>query len=290
MSLKVWGGALLLTTLLTGCGSDDSATEPEGPLLLSNHFLNIAHRGGRKLAPEHTLVAYQNGLDVGADILELDVHATSDGVLVLMHDDTVDRTTNGTGAIKELTFAELRSLDAAYNFSEDGGQTFPYRGKGLQVPTLEEAFDAHPDTEWVIEIKQETPSIVPAFAEIVKAKGMTQKISAGSFHSSTVQELRQLMPEVPSAYALGEILDFVNLSDESSYIPPGKVLQVPPEQIGISIINETTVARAKRFDLKMHAWTINDPVEMEDLMKLGVDGIITDDPITLDQVRKQLGK
>ncbi|MEZ4374468.1 MAG: glycerophosphodiester phosphodiesterase family protein [Polyangiaceae bacterium] len=139
MSLKVWGGALLLTTLLIGCGSDDSATEPAGPLLLSNHFLNIAHRGGRKLAPEHTLVAYQNGLDVGADILELDVHATSDGVLVLMHDDTVDRTTNGTGAIKELTFAELRSLDAAYNFSEDGGQTFPYRGKGIQVPTLEEA-------------------------------------------------------------------------------------------------------------------------------------------------------
>ncbi|MCA9634091.1 MAG: glycerophosphodiester phosphodiesterase [Myxococcales bacterium] len=281
---------LLLTLALSGCGSDEPASEPEGPLLLSDHFLNIAHRGGRKLAPEHTLVAYQNGLDVGADILELDVHATSDGVLVLMHDETVDRTTDGSGAIKELSFAELRRLDAAYSFSEDGGKTFPYRGQGIQVPTLEEVFDAHPDTEFVIEIKQETPSIVPEFTRIVRDKGMLERISAGSFHSATVQELRQLMPEVPSAYALGEILDFVSLEDESSYVPPGKVLQVPPEQIGISIINQTTVARARRFDLKMHAWTINDPAQMEELMNLGVDGIITDDPITLDQVRRRLGK
>lgn len=282
--------AVFLAASLSGCGSDEATSQPEGPLLLSNQFLNIAHRGGRKLAPEHTLVAYQNGLDVGADILELDVHATSDGVLVLMHDDTVDRTTDGTGAITELTFAELRNLDAAYRFSDDGGQTFPYRGQGIQVPTLEEAFDAFPDTEFVIEIKQEAPSLVPAFVQIVKEKGMLKKISAGSFHSSTVIELRELAPEIPSAYALGEILDFVNLSDESSYVPPGKILQVPPEQIGISIINETTVARAKRFDLKMHAWTINDASEMEALINLGVDGIITDDPVTLDEVRKRLGK
>ncbi len=281
---------LVIAATLSGCSSDDAAPEPEGPLLLSSHFLNIAHRGGRKLRPEHTLIAYQNGLDVGADILELDVHGTSDGVLVLMHDDTVERTTDGSGAIKEMTFAELRALDAAYNFSDDGGQTFPYRGQGVQVPSLEEVFDAFPETEFVIEIKQETPSIVPEFVQIVKDKGMLTKISAGSFHSSTVQELRQLMPEVPSAFALGEIIDFVNVSDEASYVPPGKILQVPPEQIGISIINSDTVARAERFDLKIHAWTINDPAEMEDLMNLGVDGIITDDPITLDQVRKQLGK
>ncbi len=127
---------LLAAALCAGCSSDDSA-EPSQPspqdLFEQQRTLNIAHRGGKKNAPEETLPAFQLALDEGADALEFDLHATSDGRLVVLHDDTVDRTTDGTGAVKEMTFEQLRKLDAAYRFSPDG-QTFPERGKGITIP------------------------------------------------------------------------------------------------------------------------------------------------------------
>ncbi len=278
----------VLSLACSGEESDAGAT-PDGPRLLSDQFLNIAHRGGRALRPEHTLLAYQHALDVNADILELDVHATSDGVLVLMHDDTVDRTTDGTGAIKDLTFAELSALDAGYSF---GDGSFPYRGQGIRVPSLEQVFDAFPEAEFVIELKQAEPSIVEPFVELCRSKGMLDKISAGSFNVATTAALRLAEPSIPSSFALGEVINFVDLTaeTEAEYQPPGKFLQVPPEQLGLTIISPEFIARAARFDLKIHAWTINDREEMEALIDMGVDGIITDDPVLLDSVRHEKGK
>jgi glycerophosphoryl diester phosphodiesterase len=119
--------------------------DPPGNPFLSDQLLNIAHRGGGRLRPEATLPAFENALSVGADVLEFDLHASSDGVVVVIHDETVDRTTDGTGAVQAMTFAELRMLDAGYEFTPDGGQTFPYRGMGIQIPTLVEVLAGFPD-------------------------------------------------------------------------------------------------------------------------------------------------
>ena len=264
----------------------DAGTTDAGSrgLFYEDRTLNIAHRGGRNLAPESTLVAFQNALDVGADALELDVHATSDGVLVVMHDDTVDRTTDGTGAVKEMTFDEIRQLDAGYTFTTDGGQTFPHRGMGIQVPTVGEVIDAHPDAHFVIEIKQSSPSVVPAFVQLLADKGLrTDQAIVGSFHGAVLDELRAAAPHLWTSFGLGEVVDFVFLApdDEATYEPPGEFLQVPTMQAGIEVVNQQFMDRAERFDLGTHIWTINDPKEMADLVGLGVSGIITDDPAAL---------
>src|SRR5690606_24419115 len=121
----------------------------------------------------------------------------------------------------------------------DSDAGFPYRGQGLQVPTLEEAFDAFPNTEFVIEIKQADPPIVEPFVELCRSKDMLGKISAGSFNVGTAAALRLAEPLIPTSFALGEVIDFVDLTleAEAEYQPPGKFLQVPPEQLGLTIIS-----------------------------------------------------
>ena len=263
----------------TGVGGDE---EPED-VLWADRVLNIAHRGGRAERPEHTLVAYDHAREAGADVLELDVHATADGVLVVMHDDTVDRTTDGEGLIQELTLKEIKALDAGYDFSEDGGATFPYRGMGLEVPTLEEVFEAHPDAAYVIEIKQASPSIVAPFLELCQQAQVHDQMVASAFAASTLEEIREQDPQMPTNFGVTEVLAFLAVTDETAaeYVPPGQFLQVPPEQSGIPILTPAFIERAAQFELKVHAWTINDETEMQELIDLGVDGLITDHPTVL---------
>src|SRR5512139_2954475 len=115
--------------------------------------LLIAHQGGDGIRPGDTMVAFEHAVQIGADVLEMDAHMTRDGKIVLMHDERVDRTTDGTGLIEDLTLAELKQLDAAYQWSNDDGRTFPYRGQGIQVPTLRELFEKFPEMRYVIVIK-----------------------------------------------------------------------------------------------------------------------------------------
>ena len=121
--------------------------------------LVFAHRGGGGLYPENTLEAFKYSVSMGVDVLELDVHSTSDGTLVVMHDSQVDRTTNGSGQVNQMTLVQLKKLDAGYGFTPDGGKTYPYRGRGITIPTLQEVFDALPDKTFNIEPKQAEPSI-----------------------------------------------------------------------------------------------------------------------------------
>src|SRR6266487_6555266 len=118
-----------------------------------HHPLVIAHQGGDGLWPGDTMYAYENAVKIGADVLEMDAHITKDGQIVLMHDEKVDRTTDGTGLIEDLTLNQLKQLDTAYKWSNDNSKTFPYRGQGIQVPTLEELFQKFPQMRYVIEIK-----------------------------------------------------------------------------------------------------------------------------------------
>src|SRR5919107_2807685 len=115
--------------------------------------VNLAHRGASALAPENTIEAFRLAVGAGAGGLELDVHMTRDGQIVVIHDPTVDRTTNGSGAVSEMTFDELRRLDAGHTFSPDGGPTRPYRGRGIRVPTLEEVLEGFPDVAVNIDLK-----------------------------------------------------------------------------------------------------------------------------------------
>ncbi|MBW2548825.1 MAG: glycerophosphodiester phosphodiesterase [Deltaproteobacteria bacterium] len=276
-----------------GTGGAEPKCQTPQEMIRCDKVLNIAHRGGRRVRPEHTLLAYDQALEDGTDILEMDVHETVDGMLVVMHDRTVDRTTNCTGAIKEMTFADLRECDAGYNFTSDDGATYPYRDMGLVVPTMVEVFERYPDTAFVIEIKQGDPSIVDHFVEVIREHGVEDKMIGATFSAEVLDELRAAAPEIPTSMEQTEVLTFWGKAYQPidpEYEPPGEFLQVPVEQGGINVLHENFVPRAHELGMFVHMWTINDEEEMRYLIEThGVDGIMTDDPPLLTKVINELG-
>ncbi len=288
---------MLLALIVGGCSSAADEPSPQTPaerrcapgenLQLCGKNLVIAHRGGAKLWPEETLLAYQKSAELGVDVLELDVHGTRDGEIVCMHDEDVDRTTDGTGKIKEKTLAEILALDAGAKFTTDGGATYPWRGKGLKVATLKEILAAFPGAHFSIEIKQTRPSIVDAVVAAIDAAGAADRVVVASFDDDTIAAVRAARPGLATSFAGGEIVKFTLLGEDDleGYVPPAKLLQVP-----IGLATEQKVALARRLGLKMHIWTIDDRDDMERLWELGVDGIMTDDPVLLKDVTVGMGR
>jgi len=252
--------------------------------------LVFAHRGGGGLFPENTLEAFKYSVDLGVDVLELDVHSTSDGKLVVLHDRSVDRTTNGQGNVSDLTLGELKKLDAGYKFTTDGGQTFPFRGKGITVPTLEEVFAAFPAMTFNIEPKQQTPSITKPLCGILREKKATGNVIIGSFRQEVLDEFRAECSEVATSASPAEVSGFLayyKTGIAASYTPPMQALQIP-ENVGyLNVVSKDFVEAAHKLNLKVHVWTINKPEDMQRLLDMGVDGIMTDYP---DRLLNILGK
>jgi len=171
---------------------------PAHPLFtyLPDTPLVIAHRGGSKLWPENTMVGFRAATEMGVDLLEMDVHSSSDGTLVVIHDDSVDRTTDGTGLVNQLTLAQLKELDAGYQWSSDQGVSFPFRGQGLEIPTLEEVLSEFNGYPMNIEIKQFEPSITEQFCQTIRAYSMQERVLVASFDPGTLGDFRRTCPEV----------------------------------------------------------------------------------------------
>lgn len=286
------GGVLVLgaiygsLALSTGAPARDHAffKRDEGRPLL------IAHRGGAGLWPENTLYAFERAVAAGADVIETDVRATSDGELVLMHDERVERTTDGAGRVGEMTLAELKRLDAAYRFSTDGGQTFPLRGRGVGVPTLREAFERFGGARFNIEPKQDSPTLIHALCALVREKGVAERVVVASFRHELLGEFRRACPEVATAASPSEASQFLAMYKAglaASYSPPMQALQVPEYAGGMQVLTREFVEAAHGRNLKVHAWTVNNADDMRRMIDLGVDGVMTDYP---DRLKALLGR
>jgi glycerophosphoryl diester phosphodiesterase len=138
--------------------------------------LVFAHQGGEGLWPSNTMAAFDRAVKLGVDVLDTDMHVTKDGVPILLHDETVERTTNGAGAIRALTLEQLSQLDAAYRFTTDDGATFPFRGSGVTIPTADALFAKYPDKHFGIEIKQVTTASTARFCDVLRARNMTVRM------------------------------------------------------------------------------------------------------------------
>ncbi len=248
--------------------------------------LVIAHADdtGQSLWPGNTLMFLQGMADLGVDVLEMDVNMTRDGAIVLLHDRTVDRTTNGAGRVSDLTLAEIQALDAAYMWSQDGGQTFPHRGQGVVIPTLREVFERWPDYPMNIEIKQESPSLAEPLCALIRQYRRTESVLVASFSDTALREFRQACPSVATAPSTGEVttfvvLNFAFLADTVS--PAYHAFQVPLSRSNIPVVTPGFVQAAHRRNVQVQVWTINDPAEMQRLIDMGVDGIMTDRPDVL---------
>lgn len=283
MTLKAWHKILIFLFAIVVFLRLTSNPAAERAYYLDdmNYPLVIAHQGGDEVWPGDTLFAYQNAAALGVDVLEMDIHISLDGVLVLMHDEKVDRTTDGTGEIESMTLAELKQLDAGYDWSLDEGQTFPFRGQGITVTTLEEVFQAFPEKHMTIEIKKSNASMVRPFCELIRKYEMQDKVLVASFYDDKIKEFRAECPEVATSSAKQETTVFVLLSKaflSGFYSPKFLSLQVPEESGGITVMTEAFVRAAHARGLAVEVWTINDKETMQKLISWGVDGIMTDRP------------
>jgi len=284
---RILMAAITLTAIVSGI-AEASGRPDLHPALADHRWQVIAHRGGAGIAPENTLAAFRNAVALGVDAFELDVHATADGVLVVIHDDTVDRTTNGSGAVSDLTLEEIKTLDAAYNFPTACDiEGHPYRGAGVTVPTLEEVFEAFPDTPMVIEIKRSDPPIVDAFGSMLRRYDRAGNTIVASFNRRVLQDFRAGFPEFATSGAESEIGRFFVLNRVflgGIYRVPMDAFQVPERVGALRVVTPRFVRVAHRLGTVIHVWTINEPVEMERMREADVDGIITDRPDLLLQV------
>jgi len=279
----LWGGAYALSSIL-------SNPVPNHPFFKQDDVLVVAHRGGRNLWPENTLYAFENAAYLGVDVLEMDVHSTKDDVIIVMHDRTVDRTTNGTGLIQEFSLDELQALDAGYDWTRDDGATYPFRNQGIVVPTLEDIFVSLPDKTMNIEIKQSQPSIIQPLCEMIRFHGMTEQVLVASFDMDTIQDFRTTCPEVATTSGEDEVRMLYGLSlvyMGRMYNPAAEAVQVPEYWDETHVLTFRFINAAHSRNMDVHVWTINDLDEMQRMLDLGVDGIITDNP---DQLLTLLGR
>jgi len=211
----------------------------------------------------------------------MDAHITKDGVLVVIHDEDVDRTTNGTGFVEEMTLAEIKELDAGYWWTEDEGTTYPYRGQGIEIPTLAEVFENFPDYPVNIEIKKNKDAIAQPLCEIIHEYEMQNKTLIVSFYDERMAGFRQICPEVATAAARQEITKFVILNYifmDGLYSPTEVAFQVPESNSGILVVRPRFISSAHNRNVQVHVWTPNTREEIQKFITLGVDGIMTDRP------------
>lgn len=260
---------------------------PPAPVLesLPDRPLVIAHRGGRDLRPENTVTAFRHAHALGADMLELDVQLSADDELMVIHDTTVDRTTGGSGAVRDLTRAELQVLDAGWGYVDATGGT-PWRGRGVVIPTLREVFEAVPDAAYVIELKPSDDGALaalgaPYLCRALRDAGLEQRAIVGSFQAEATEAFRAECPDVAVSAATPQVLRMLVLSTlrlDGPYVPRVDAYQIPPRQGPIRVLSPAFVRAARAKNRAVQVWTLNDASEIRAAFDVGADGVITDRP------------
>ncbi len=246
----------------------------------------FGHRGASGEAPENTLPAFELALSQGMGFLEMDCQVTRDGAIVILHDERVDLVTDGTGLARDLSYAQLRELDAGYRFSPDGHR-FPFRGQGVRVPRLPEILETFPTARINLEIKPADPWLVEEVVGVIARAGACDRVLLAAEKDAVMEVLHRTEPQTAIGSSIKDILEFFRALDEGSlgsFTPRGDALQIPSSFQGRSLVTAASLAAAQRVGLAVHVWTINAPAEMRALLELGVDGIMTDFPARLRRV------
>lgn len=248
----------------------------------------LAHRGLSSECPENTHLSFRKAVDLGVDVIETDVHFTRDRGFVVIHDDQLERISDGEGAVSEHTLAELKKLDAAYSFTIDGGKTYPHRGNGLTFLSLQELLEEFPDQRFNIDLKNKNPQQISYYGEIVRKHAAQSRILTASEHLVNLREIRRLFPEMATSFSMGEVVWFYFLFKTGFLFLKkrfqGDALQIP-EFIGPSrMVTAAFVRQVHEKGVRVHVWTINEEPDMRRLLDVGVDGIFTDDAALLMRV------
>lgn len=250
----------------------------ETPWLGLRHPLIIAHRGSMVLGPENTLYSFELAEAAGADVLELDVHPSSDGHIMVIHDPTVDRTSNGRGAVRSLSLRELKNLDFAWHFRLPEAEGYPMRGMGIGIPTLAELLDRFPGRAFSIDIKDNDPVFATEVVRLIQRRDLHARVVLASFHPRVTQLLREAKPPIPVAADRPAALRLLAVSYAglpASWISPSAAYLLPDRAGVLPVAVRPLLRRVHRLERRFYAWTIDDPGQMRRLLERGVDGLVT---------------
>ncbi|NMH74324.1 glycerophosphodiester phosphodiesterase [Bacillus sp. RO2] len=278
--LKITIGALALSLSIMGTGFAADASEK------NKEILNVAHRGASGHAPEHTITSYKMGEKMHGDYIEIDLQMTKDGQLIAMHDEELDRTTNGTGQVKDHTLEEIKQLDAGSWFNEKYPEKANPAYEGLKVPTLEEVFQKFgKNANYYIETK--SPEVYPgmeeALVELVNKYGINKdKLLVQSFSPASLTKMNQIDPSVK----LVQLMWYTS----PAAISDAELQAIKKYAIGIgpnsSMIDQEYVQKTVKNGLEIHPYTVNEKEDMKELIEWGVTGIFTNFPDRLHEVKK----
>jgi glycerophosphoryl diester phosphodiesterase len=250
----------------------------------------IAHRGGSRLRPENTIAAFDHAASLGVDALECDVHLSRDGVPVVIHDATLERTTDQSGPVSARTADELAELDAAARFGTSGDA--PFRGQRLGIPRLADVLDRYPALPVIVEIKGERPDVVPTIIDVLRKSRRPGRFVVGGFSHAVLQAVRDIAPEYPTSASKPE----VEAAIRRSYfrIRPRRtgyaVFQVPYRFQGRQIFSAPFVRTVTRAGVPFQSWIIDEEADMRRLMDWGVTGLISDRPDVAMRVVREAAK
>jgi glycerophosphoryl diester phosphodiesterase len=257
----------------------------------NKRVLVFAHRGASIEYPENTMPAFKKAVDLNVDYIETDTHLTRDNKFVIIHDDSIDRVTDGNGKVMDYTMDELKKFDAGYNFTNNNGITFPFRGKGIRLMSLDELLETFPNERFNIDLKDKDYRQIKPFIQTLKKYNAHNRVIAASKHYNNLKTLRKISPNISTSFSIPEIiwiyflykfnLHFINIKFK------GFALQIPEKRGPFNFMNKVFIDELHCRGFQMHVWTINRRENMKRLIDLGVDGIITDAP---EDLLKILGR
>lgn len=283
--------SLLMLVLLggTACSPAPDAQAPGNAAkpFFERPFLVGAHRGGASVVPENTVFGFRQALQRWPGILlETDAALTADGHVVLLHDETVERTTNGSGPVRGLTLAQVKELDAAYHFTLDGGESFPYRGQGITVATLKEALEALPEARFLVEFKPH-PGIVDATIEVVRAAHARDRVLLASFKPDLMRRARELEPGMAMCFDFdngARMLEALRGDGWETYEPEADVLSLMRAMVGQFALTPQEIRRIQEKGVRFQVHTVDEPDEIRRFLEMGADSILSDRPDVLVKV------
>jgi glycerophosphoryl diester phosphodiesterase len=246
----------------------------------------FAHRGGAKRWPENTLLAFRNATELGYRHIETDIHETSDSQIVCFHDSTLERTTNGRGNLADHTLAGLQQLDAGYRFIENG--SYAFRDADVRIPTLDQALELGSDIHYNLEVKPKDPAFAKRLWGYIEHHGIHDRVLVASEHDEVTEAFRrQSRGRVATSPGRKGAMSFWGRVLSGTWrhaMFPFDALQVPPVFRGMNVITPQFLDAAHHHGIQVHVWTVDEPVQMFELVNVGVDGIMTDLPDVLLEV------
>ena len=248
---------------------------PAHPLLDVARRPVVGHRGNAAHAPENTLESFRQAVALGVDALELDVHATADGTVIVLHDPTLDRTTDRRGRVDRMTLSEIRQADAGARFTVDG-RSHPWRGRGLKIPTLDEVLEAFPETPLLIELKAAAAGTHAR--EVIRRHAAQPRCIVASFDEAPLVPFRD--GDVPVGATRRDSIALLRPALLGARIPRPRydVMCIPRAYKGFPIPMRRFVAALAPVGVNVHVWTVDDPGQARRLWDLGVRGVISNDP------------